>query len=70
MSDPLFACLFVITLSHWPEECGMQPPPPMAFAELQPPPPVAFAERWGRWSCGEQTECRPALQVPSVAHGE
>jgi hypothetical protein len=60
MSDPFLACLFVISLSYLPEECT-----------IQPPRPVAFAERWGPWSCNkEMTECRPAPDVPSVAHGE
>ena len=60
MSDPFVACLFVISLSSPPHECS-----------IQPPPPVAFVERWGRWPCNkEMTECRPAPDVPSVAHGE
>jgi hypothetical protein len=60
MSDPFLACLFVINLSYLPAECI-----------IRPPRPVAFAERRGQWSCNkEMTECRPAPDVASVAHGE
>jgi len=73
MNDPLFACLFVISLSHWPEECVVQQPLPIAFAEVQSRPTM-FAERWSSWSCKkEQTECRPTMGqglMPSMARGK
>jgi hypothetical protein len=39
MSGPFVACLFVVSLSYLPEQCI-----------IQPPRPVAFAERWRPWS--------------------
>jgi hypothetical protein len=59
MSGPFLACLFITSLSNIPQECI-----------IQAPRPVAFAERWGSWSCDKEMTCQPAPDVPSVAHGE
>ncbi len=59
MSGPFLACLFITSLSNIPQECI-----------IQAPRSVAFAERWGSWSCDKEMTCQPAPDVPSVAHGE